>query len=93
MHTSFLNYLLLMILLGIFLLFLYQSQQHSNTYMNNKNNKNKNNFLEINSNIFSDMPYIKMLYNRVGPLYNFHQKFNKYIGFHIKCINPQKMCR
>ena len=90
MNTSFLNYLLLIILLGIFLLFLYQSQQHRNTYMNNKN---KNNFLEINSNMFSDIPYIKMLYNRVGPLYNFHQKFNKYIGFHIKCIVPQEMCR
>jgi len=87
MDTTFLNYLLLIILLGIFLLCLYQSQQYSNTYIPNKN-KNKNNLLDINSNMSCDMPY-----KRFGPLHNFHQKFNKYIGLHIKCIVPQEMCK
>jgi hypothetical protein len=77
MDTTFLSCLLLFVLFSILVLYLYQTSiKTSKSIKNNKSNSDA--FFPIifdtcNTKRTSGMPV-----HRVGPVYNFHQTFNKY---------------
>lgn len=83
METTFISGLLCISLLAILGLYLYQSTPslHSSNKANktNKNGKAKGEaFLPIIFDTCSQMRKQGMPVHRVGPVHNFHQKFNKY---------------
>ena len=79
MDTTFLTYLLTFSLVILLVLYLYQITDGSliNNYKQNQNKKNKKKIIE------PIIEYTKqkkecMPIHHVGPVYNFHQYFNKY---------------
>ena len=78
MDMSFINYLLLFSLVLILALYLYQNMpKSSNGNFNNKSNKTDK-FMPV---IWDTCPIGRktgMPVHKVGPVYNFHQRFNKY---------------
>ena len=82
METTFISGLLFASLLAILGLYLYQGTPalHSGKSMNSKNNMvgKSEAFLPV---IFDTCPRVRMSgmpVHRVGPVHNFHQRFNKY---------------
>ena len=80
METTFISGLLFVALLAILGMYLYQATPalHSSSSRANNINKKGEAFLPV---IFDTCPRAKamgMPVHRVGPVYNFHQHFNKY---------------
>jgi len=82
MDTTFISCLLLFSLVVLLIMYLYQTMPETNN-KNNKNNKNKisnkkETFLPIIWDTCKNARTTGMPVHRVGPVYNFHQHFNKY---------------
>jgi hypothetical protein len=90
MDTTFINSLLLFCILVILVIYLYQATP---TLWNTSSNKHSNTtkgeaFLPV---IFDTCPnkrVSRMPVHRVGPVYNFHQHFNKYSPLITCSKNP-----
>jgi hypothetical protein len=90
MDTTFISVLLFISILAILGLYLYQGTPalHSNKSKNNATSKKAESFFPV---IFDTCPRNRMTgmpVHRVGPVHNFHQKFNKYSSAITCSRNP-----
>jgi len=93
METTFISGLLFICLLVILGLYLYQETPSLHSNKNNANDKNdrREPFFPV---IFDTCPGVRMNgmpVHRVGPVHNFHQKFNKYLPAITCSQNPSSI--
>ena len=78
MDTTFLSYLLVFALILILILYLSQILPTNTSKHDTNANKSKNSFMPIIFDTCSITRKTGMPVHRIGPVYNFHQSFNKY---------------
>jgi len=91
MDTTFLNCFLALCLFGILILFFVQSLKVNNPNIKNKQNgKLGEQFLPVifDTCLMQRPRTTGMPVHRVGPVYNFHQYFNKYPNAFAQLTNP-----
>jgi hypothetical protein len=90
MDTTFLSGLLLILILAILILYLYQSTPNLWQSQNKQMQAKKEAFIPVILDTCKVRAGSGMPVHRVGPVYNFHQHFNKYSPL-ITCSKPSSI--